>query len=689
MSGNSRHFIARIAAESFKTIYTECFILASILLGVVTRMTFSIASVANKMKSSTLHSRGTPDVSDDSAALKSPVLQKRGRKYKENVRNRFDFIAKTVLHEEGGSYSGKSPVASKEARSPYLFTPTDAQLSLDYQTSIASNWFKAFWIYFRAVFLRKRPVSGVQASDSFMGPSPPIVLSSSKSDVDMLVHEHEKVTSGLLEDVSTQWMIFLDDIGSALSDLIRLKPCRGLRTMFQSAQRFLPGRLISNVNLDISSIRDIVLREGYEFESYDVTTADGYVLELHRLPMRNSSKVLYFQHGVIDAAYAWVATGSINSLAFRAHEAGWDVWLGNLRGTGSRRHIRADISPKEYWDFNINHHAFLDIRAFIEKIDKVKTRELSISRRRSRKLPESVDGKTRVPKSKTESAVSRAAPVSSHFNHQIFAVAHSMGAAALQMYVVHSRLRGIPHHLSGMVLLSPAGYHATHPSILRILGPIFDVLTKFFYAFRFPSDFWRILAAKVTQDVRNHPGARQLMAFLTSKFLLGGGDDASRAAIMTVHNLAYNTLNGTSTGVYRHFRQLATSKHFQTFDYGARRNLAEYGSTKPIDILANYHSIDIPVAYGCGAKDTLIPASMVLVQFEKLKMYRPDLAHWKCFPNAGHVDFTLRVDDDKFRLFCKQWIRSTTNTQQSTKRPDNDHVTHSIEPYVSTAFSRA
>jgi hypothetical protein len=71
-----------------------------------------------------------------------------------------------------------------------------------------------------------------------------------------------------------------------------------------------------------------------------------------------------------------------------------------------------------------------------------------------------------------------------------------------------------------------------------------------------------------------------------------------------------------------------------------------YGTSRPLDILANYHAIDVPVAYGCGAMDTLIPASMVYVQYEKLRQYHPDLAFFRRFERAGHVDFTLRADDE-------------------------------------------
>jgi pimeloyl-ACP methyl ester carboxylesterase len=219
-----------------------------------------------------------------------------------------------------------------------------------------------------------------------------------------------------------------------------------------------------------------------------------------------------------------------------------------------------------------------------------------------------------------------------------------MGAAAVLMYVVHSRIRALQHYLKGLIVLSPAGYHPDYPTPLKILGVPFDFIAKMVYSFRFPSDTWRILIAKVVQDIRNHQGTRNLMNLMATKMMLGG--NVENAAVTAIHNLSYNALNGTSSGVYRHFRQLARSRRFQCYDYGPRRNVLEYGSAQPLDILANYHSIDIPVIYGTSIKDTLIPPKNVVAQYETLRSYHPELAYLRIFERAGHVDFTLAADDD-------------------------------------------
>lgn len=72
---------------------------------------------------------------------------------------------------------------------------------------------------------------------------------------------------------------------------------------------------------------------GFPVETYASVTADGYVLTLIRIPRPESKRVVFFQHGLLDSASAWVSTGDLYSLAARAYASGCDVFLGNLRGS--------------------------------------------------------------------------------------------------------------------------------------------------------------------------------------------------------------------------------------------------------------------------------------------------------------------------------------------------------------------
>ena len=52
---------------------------------------------------------------------------------------------------------------------------------------------------------------------------------------------------------------------------------------------------------------------GYPAETVEATTADGYILDMHRIPWSprlgnngTSKPVVFFQHGLEDASSSWV-----------------------------------------------------------------------------------------------------------------------------------------------------------------------------------------------------------------------------------------------------------------------------------------------------------------------------------------------------------------------------------------------
>ncbi|KAG3121696.1 hypothetical protein PI124_g992 [Phytophthora idaei] len=87
----------------------------------------------------------------------------------------------------------------------------------------------------------------------------------------------------------------------------------------------------------------IIQARGHAVETHKVTTADRYVLTMHRIPKsyaetRTGSAaaankpVVYMQHGLLDSSYTWVLNYRNQSLAFILADLGYDVWLGNNRG---------------------------------------------------------------------------------------------------------------------------------------------------------------------------------------------------------------------------------------------------------------------------------------------------------------------------------------------------------------------
>ena len=91
-----------------------------------------------------------------------------------------------------------------------------------------------------------------------------------------------------------------------------------------NAQRFKDAEVIPETNLEHESTEadsdlgdagrtfsEICSENGFKFEEHKVTTDDGYMLTVYRIPGtvddRTSGKPpVLFQHGVFDSAYGWI-----------------------------------------------------------------------------------------------------------------------------------------------------------------------------------------------------------------------------------------------------------------------------------------------------------------------------------------------------------------------------------------------
>ena len=105
----------------------------------------------------------------------------------------------------------------------------------------------------------------------------------------------------------------------------------------------------------------MIARMGYPSETHTVITEDCYILEMHRIPhgkgqTKANLKTILLVHGVLGSSADWVMGIPEKSLGYILADAGYDVWLGNMRGnTYSRAHCEMDPSSLEFWDFRLIH----------------------------------------------------------------------------------------------------------------------------------------------------------------------------------------------------------------------------------------------------------------------------------------------------------------------------------------------
>ncbi|XP_064488554.1 lipase member K-like, partial [Ornithodoros turicata] len=111
---------------------------------------------------------------------------------------------------------------------------------------------------------------------------------------------------------------------------------------------------------------ELIRSKGYPAQEFQVTTTDGYVLSLQRIPSDMGTPVLLV-HGLLSSAVEWVINFPNQSLGFLLADAGYDVWLGNFRGTPyARGHLRYSDKDSEYWRFSLDQVALYDIPTLID-----------------------------------------------------------------------------------------------------------------------------------------------------------------------------------------------------------------------------------------------------------------------------------------------------------------------------------
>ena len=98
----------------------------------------------------------------------------------------------------------------------------------------------------------------------------------------------------------------------------------------------------SAVNLE-KYYKEFMQLYGYQLEENQVTTPDGFILSIwHLTPKYPNGRVAFLQHGLTDTAWTFFQLGR-KSLPFLLLKEGYDVWLGNIRGSiFSSEHISGE-----------------------------------------------------------------------------------------------------------------------------------------------------------------------------------------------------------------------------------------------------------------------------------------------------------------------------------------------------------
>ncbi|KAE8737101.1 Lipase 4-like [Frankliniella occidentalis] len=112
----------------------------------------------------------------------------------------------------------------------------------------------------------------------------------------------------------------------------------------------------------------LLTAQGFPVEQHTVRSADGYLLGLFRIPRPGRPAVLLY-HGLLNSSADLVLLGRGRGLPQLLFAAGFDVWLGNARGTAaSQRHERLSPDQAAFWDFTWHEIGVLDLPAVIDYV---------------------------------------------------------------------------------------------------------------------------------------------------------------------------------------------------------------------------------------------------------------------------------------------------------------------------------
>ena len=357
----------------------------------------------------------------------------------------------------------------------------------------------------------------------------------------------------------------------------------------------------------LRTFEEVCNAHGYLFEAHKVTTEDGYILTLYRIPgridvpIKRGAAVVFLQHGLLDLADTWIMNEP--SPGFLLADAGFDVWLGNSRGSyHSLEHAQYNHkSDSQYWQFTWQHMADYDIPAAIEFV---------LNTTRQRKLTY---------------------------------IGHSQGT--IQIFAHLASNPEFIKNLNIVIALAPIG------TVTHLELEVFTTLKE--------TSFFKVLQATgIYEFLPNKHGNSVFYAFCSLfAFLCEGGielfadmqlsmDNIDRLPVILAHEPG-----GTSTLNLEHWQQMSNYEEdkVQKFDYGASENLEKYGSVVPP--LYDFTRIPGPIALFSGDKDRL--ADLTDVKWLESIIPRTSIVYNSYEKDFGHATFLWGKDLSYFQKIIK------------------------------------
>ncbi|XP_030761034.1 lipase 3-like [Sitophilus oryzae] len=363
------------------------------------------------------------------------------------------------------------------------------------------------------------------------------------------------------------------------------------------------GGSVSPKSVPISPAQELVNGYGYPFEEHEAVSEDGYILSLHRIPRSKSTDkirklrrpVALFQHGLLASSDAFLFKGPEHDLPYLLADAGYDVWLANMRGNFySSKHQTLDATKdSEYWRFSLHEVGFYDLPAMIDYILN-KTKENSLYY-----LGHSVGS----------SAALILGSLRPEYNSKI--KLHI--ALAPLVYVLHDI--SLPHKL----------VQQTWTSLQNTI--ISDDILNVFPRRKYFSQF---LDAMCSDGMPT----QILCLLMTFSFV---GVDVEQFNTTYIHNLVSYYPAGASVYLISHAAQIYFEGKFRSLDYQDQSiNFRKYNSIPPV---YNLSLVNHPVSLHYGEGDYLVTAEDI--KYTNLQLPNSVGIFKVPFRSFNHIDFMV------------------------------------------------
>ncbi|PKU67331.1 triacylglycerol lipase 1 isoform X1 [Dendrobium catenatum] len=359
----------------------------------------------------------------------------------------------------------------------------------------------------------------------------------------------------------------------------------------------------------------IVRPMGYPCTEYIVQTEDGYLLTLQRISNGRSAlrgyngPPVFLQHGLFQGGDTWFLNSVDESLGFILADHGFDVWVGNVRGTRwSSKHITLSEHERAFWDWSWQDLAQYDLAAMLSYVQ-------------------------------TET------------NSKVLYIGHSQGTImALAAFTMPDMVKMV----EASALLCPISYldHISSNFVLRAVSMHLDqmLLSLGIHQLNFRS---KIGVEIMDSLCDGHVDCGNLLGAIT-------GDNCCFNASRVEYYLEYEP-HSSSTKNLHHLFQMIRKGTFAKYDFGWWENLKHYHSLHPPAFNLGDIPESLPLWIGYGGNDALADLTDLKRTIKELKS-KPEQLYIESY---GHIDFvfSVKAKDDVYAdliRFLRSRGRSTS-----------------------------